>query len=106
MGTAREPVSESGRCPACSALVLNPKTRSSPLPLLVILQANVSSGIIPRLYDAATTTIELDGPVTRHSTVGEGKAGRDPGNRGEAWRPECTCFRIRGKGRCSAGERH
>src|SRR5258708_18122758 len=106
MGTAREPVSESGRCPAWSARVLKPKTRSSVLPLLVILQDNVSSAIIPRLYDAATTTIELDGPVTRHSTVGQGKAGRDPGNRGEAWRSECTCFRIGGKGQPPAGEGH
>jgi hypothetical protein len=47
MGKARERVSESGRCSVWSARVLKPKTRSSALPLLVILQDNVSSGIIP-----------------------------------------------------------
>src|SRR5215831_15731874 len=51
MGTARAPVSLSGRCPACSARVLNPKTRSGTLlslaPFGEILQESVSSAISP-----------------------------------------------------------
>src|SRR5579871_534613 len=46
MGTAREPVSASGRCPACSARVLKPKARSSLLSPVEILQVSGSCGIV------------------------------------------------------------